>query len=41
MLDVPSDTEQKTYFVRGVERTYPDKWGESYPQYSDLRIVRR
>jgi acetolactate synthase-1/2/3 large subunit len=41
VLDVPSDTEQKTYFVRGVERTYPDKWGESYPQYSDLRIVRR
>jgi acetolactate synthase-1/2/3 large subunit len=41
VLDVPSASEQKTYFVRGVERTYPDKWGESYPQYSDLRIVRR
>jgi acetolactate synthase I/II/III large subunit len=41
VIDVPSDTEQKTYFVRGVERTYPDKWGESYPQYSDLRIVRQ
>jgi acetolactate synthase-1/2/3 large subunit len=41
VLDVPSATEQKTYFVRGVERTYPDKWGESYPQYSDLRIVQR
>jgi acetolactate synthase-1/2/3 large subunit len=41
VLDVPTDTEQKTYFVRGVERTYPDKWGESYPQYSDLRIVRQ
>ncbi len=41
VLDVPTDTEQKTYFVRGVERTYPDKWGESYPQYSDLRLVRQ
>jgi acetolactate synthase I/II/III large subunit len=41
IVDVPSDASPSTYFTRGIERTYPDKWTESYPQYSDLRIVRR
>ncbi len=41
VIDVPCDPTPPTYFTRGIERTYPDKWTESYPQYSDLRIVRR
>jgi acetolactate synthase-1/2/3 large subunit len=39
VIDVPSDTSPATYFTRGIERSYPNKWAESYPQYSDLRIV--
>jgi acetolactate synthase-1/2/3 large subunit len=40
VLDVPCDTTPETFFTPGIERSYPNKWAESYPQYTDLRIVR-
>jgi acetolactate synthase-1/2/3 large subunit len=39
VLDVPCDTTPGTFFTPGIERSYPNKWAESYPQYTDLRIV--
>jgi acetolactate synthase I/II/III large subunit len=40
VLDVVSDTSPLTYFTAGIERSYPNKWGETYPQYMDLTIVK-
>ena len=40
VLDVPCDPSPATFFTPGIERSYPNKWAESYPQYTDLRIVR-
>lgn len=39
VIDVLCDTSPSTYFTKGIERSYPNKWGETYPQYMDLRIV--
>jgi acetolactate synthase-1/2/3 large subunit len=41
VLDVPCDTTPPTYFTTGIERSYPTKWAETYPQYTDLKIVKR
>ncbi len=40
VLDVLCDADAPTYFTKGIERSYPSKWGETYEQYGDLRIVR-
>lgn len=39
VIDVLSDPSPSTYFTKGIERSYPNKWSETYPQYMDLRIV--
>lgn len=41
VLDVVSDPTPATYFTKGIERSYPNKWGETYAQYMDLRIVQK
>jgi acetolactate synthase-1/2/3 large subunit len=39
VIDVLCDTNPLTYFTKGIERSYPNKWSETYPQYMDLRII--
>jgi acetolactate synthase I/II/III large subunit len=41
LIDVPCDTTPPTYFTTGIERSYPNKWAETYPQYMDLQIVKK
>jgi len=38
VLDVPIDISVPTYFVKGLNRAYPDKWAESYPGYGLLKV---
>jgi acetolactate synthase-1/2/3 large subunit len=40
VLDVPIDESIPTYFVKGIDRAYPNKWGESYPGYGRLSVKR-
>ena len=40
VLDVAVDVEVSSYFLKGIDRAYPDTWGESYPAYNGLRIAR-
>jgi acetolactate synthase I/II/III large subunit len=40
VIDVLCDTSPETYFTKGIERSYPTKWGETYAQYMDLEIVK-
>jgi acetolactate synthase-1/2/3 large subunit len=40
VVDVKVDTSVPTYFTRGLDRAYPDRWGESYPGYGLLRVAR-
>ena len=40
VLDVRVDTSVPTYFTKGLDRAYPDKWGESYPGYGLLQVKR-
>jgi acetolactate synthase I/II/III large subunit len=40
VIDVVQDLSVPTYFTPGIDRAYPDKWGESYPHFGSLRIVR-
>jgi acetolactate synthase-1/2/3 large subunit len=40
VIDVKVDTTVPTYFTKGLDRAYPDKWAESYPGYGLLRIAR-
>jgi acetolactate synthase I/II/III large subunit len=39
VLDVVTDPSPPTFFTPGIERSYPNKWAETYPQYMDLHIV--
>ena len=38
VIDVPIDLTIPTYFTKGLDRAYPDKWGESYPNQGLLRL---
>ena len=38
IVDVPIDLGIPTYFTKGLDRAYPDKWGESYPSQGLLRL---
>jgi len=40
VVDVNVDTTVPTYFTKGLDRAYPDKWAESYPGYGLLRVAR-
>jgi acetolactate synthase I/II/III large subunit len=40
VLDVVVDVSVPSYFVQGITRGYPDKWGESYPGYGLLEVKR-
>jgi acetolactate synthase-1/2/3 large subunit len=40
VIDVVQDLGVPTYFTPGIDRAYPDKWGESYPHHGSLRIKR-
>jgi acetolactate synthase-1/2/3 large subunit len=40
VVDVKVDTSVPTYFTKGLDRAYPDKWAESYPGYGLLRVAR-
>ena len=40
VIDVRIDLTVPTYFTKGLDRAYPDKWGESYPAYGTLRVAR-
>jgi acetolactate synthase I/II/III large subunit len=40
VIDVRIDLTVPTYFTKGLDRAYPDKWGESYPAYGPLRVAR-
>ena len=40
VLDVVIDRSIGSYFVRGLNRGYPDTWGESYPGYGLLSVKR-
>ena len=39
MIDVPIDLSVGSYFTKGIDRAYPDKWAKSYPSYNLLRNV--
>jgi acetolactate synthase-1/2/3 large subunit len=39
VLDVSVDLTTASYFTKGLDRAYPDTWGQSYPAYSGLRIA--
>ena len=41
VLDVVTDPSPPTFFTPGIERSYPNKWAETYPQYMDLHIVQK
>ncbi|HVY58281.1 MAG TPA: thiamine pyrophosphate-binding protein [Xanthobacteraceae bacterium] len=41
VIDVPVDRSVGSYFTKGIDRAYPDKWAKSYPNYNRLRIVER
>ena len=38
VIDVVQDLSVPTYFTPGIDRAYPDKWGESYPHFGSLTI---
>lgn len=40
VLDVLIDRSIPSYFVKGLNRGYPDKWRESYPGYGLLSVKR-
>lgn len=37
LIDVPIDLSVGSYFTKGIDRAYPDKWAKSYPNYNLLR----
>jgi len=37
VIDVPIDLSVGSYFTKGIDRAYPDKWAKSYPSYNLLR----
>ena len=40
MIDVVQDITVPTYFTPGIDRAYPDKWGESYPHFGSMTIAK-
>lgn len=40
VIDVRIDLSVPSYFTKGIDRAYPDKWAESYPGYGSLRVAR-
>jgi acetolactate synthase-1/2/3 large subunit len=40
VIDVRIDLTVPSYFTKGIDRAYPDKWAESYPGYGTLRNAR-
>ncbi|MGH8913430.1 MAG: thiamine pyrophosphate-binding protein [Acidimicrobiia bacterium] len=38
VLDVLIDTSPPSYFTKGLDRAYPNKWGESYNSYGLLSL---
>lgn len=40
VLDVAVDTSIPSYFTKGLDRAYPDTWGESYPSYGGLKLAK-
>jgi acetolactate synthase-1/2/3 large subunit len=41
VIDVRIDLTVPSYFTKGIDRAYPDKWAESYPGYGSLRLPAR
>src|SRR5258708_21040450 len=39
IIDVPIDLTIGSYFTKGIDRAYPDKWSKTYPNYGLLRNV--
>lgn len=37
VIDVPIDLSVGSYFTKGIDRAYPDKWAQTYPAYGSLR----
>jgi acetolactate synthase-1/2/3 large subunit len=37
IIDVPIDLSVGSYFTKGIDRAYPDKWSQTYPAYGSLR----
>ncbi|RYE08252.1 MAG: thiamine pyrophosphate-binding protein [Hyphomicrobiales bacterium] len=37
VIDVLVDRSVPSYFTKGIDRAYPDKWSKSYPAYNLLR----
>lgn len=40
VIDVRIDLSVPSYFTKGIDRAYPGKWGESYPGYGSMNVVR-
>jgi len=40
VLDVAIDTSIPSYFTKGLDRAYPDNWGESYPSFGGLKLAK-
>jgi acetolactate synthase-1/2/3 large subunit len=38
VLDVAVDVTTPSYFTKGLDRAYPDTWGQSYPAYGGLKV---
>lgn len=38
VLDVSVDLTTASYFTKGLDRAYPDTWGQSYPAYGGLKV---
>ena len=38
-IDVRIDLTVPTYFTKGLDRAYPDKWASSYPSHGTIRIA--
>jgi acetolactate synthase I/II/III large subunit len=40
VVDVRTDPTVPSFFTKGLDRAYPDRWAESYPAYGSLKVVR-
>lgn len=39
VIVVPTDTDVRSFFTKGIDRAYPDRWKEGYPAAGHLRIL--
>lgn len=39
VLDVAIDTSVSSYFTKGLDRAYPDTWGDSYPAFGGPKLT--